>query len=493
MAFNVVFYNFGKRDNSTKRPANGGVTVACNLKEESSLVAPTLLVHNFNNPQAYNYAYIPIYNRYYFISDWVYMLGNWECSLYTDVLATYKEYIGNSTQYVLRSSYEYDGRITDDLYPTVSIDESSMVQLGAPLAGNLSTGTYVIGVINRNGGFGAVEYFALSASEFADVCGVMFANNPTWYDLTNIVKSTPTDITEIALPTEVMKSLVNPMQYVSSCMFFPDAANIPTGGTEDIRFGWWNSEIRGHKLGSSGRSHKDIEYTIPEHPQASGQSGRGNYLNLSPYTRVMINAGLFGYFPIDTTFFADTLAGTMTIGIDAITGEGTLFVRNDEGHIISVHRAQVGVPIRLAQITRDYLQTAANVVNTAATATGSIAGTIGSILTGNVAGAVEQAASGTGQVVNGIVSSVKAAMPTLTASGSGGSLFELNRGWTITAQHFLLAEEDNDNLGRPLAKKKKISDVPGYLMIRDPDIATNGIGTETAVIRRYMAGGFFYE
>lgn len=490
MGFTVNFYNFGKRDNSTKRPNGGGTAIVCDLKEESSIVTPTLLIHGFNNPQAYNYAYIPIYNRYYFISEWMYMLGSWECSLYTDVLATYKEYIGNSTQYVLRASAEFDGQITDDLYPTVSIDESSMVQLGAPLAGNLSTGTYVIGVINKHGGFGAVEYFALSASEFSDVCAFMFAANPSWYDLASVVKSTPADVTEIALPKEVMKSLVNPMQYVTSCMFFPDAANVPTGGTKNIWFGWWNSGVSGHVLGSSGRSHKDIDYAIPTHPQANA---RGTYLNLSPYTRVMINAALFGYFPIDTTFFADTLAGTLTIGIDAITGEGTLFVRNDEGHIISVHRAQVGVPIRLAQITRDYLQTAANVVNTAATATGSIAGTIGNILGGNIAGAVEEAATGTGQVANGIVSSVKSAMPTLTASGSGGSLFELNRGWTITAQHFLLADEDNANLGRPLAKKRKISDVAGYLMIRDPDIETNGIGTETATIRRYMAGGFFYE
>lgn len=490
MGFTVNFYNFGKRDNSTKRPTGGGTAIVCNLKEESSIVTPTLLIHGFNNPQAYNYAYIPIYNRYYFISEWTYMLGNWECSLYTDVLATYKEYIGNSTQYVLRASAEYDGQITDDIYPTVSIDESSMVQLGAPLAGNLSTGIYVIGIINRNGGYGAVEYFALSASQFADVCNAMFASNPSWYDLSSIVKTTPTDITEIALPTEVMKSLVNPMQYVVSCMFFPASANIPTRSADTIRFGWWSSGISGDRLSRTASSHKDLEYTIPVHPQANA---RGSYLNLSPYTRVMVNAGLFGYFPIDTTFFADTLAGTMTIGIDAITGEGTLFVRNDEGHIISVHRAQVGVPIRLAQITRDYLQTAANVVNTAATATGSIAGTIGNILGGNISGAVEEAATGTGQVANGIVSSVKSAMPTLTASGSGGSLFELNRGWTITAQHFLLAEEDNANLGRPLAKKRKISDVAGYLMIRDPDIATNGIGTETAMIRRYMAGGFFYE
>lgn len=491
MAFEVQFYNFAKRDNSTKRPAaNAGLVLQCELKEESSIVNPTLLIHGISNPSAYNYCYIPIYGRYYFINDWVYMLGNWECSAYTDVLATYKDYIGESTQYVVRSSHDYDGNITDTYYPTVAIDESSMIQLGAPLAGNLDTGTYVIGVINKHGGYGAVQYFALSASKFADVCSYMFASNPSWYDLTSIVKQTPTDVTEVAFPTEVMKSLVNPMQYVVSCMFFPAAADIPTSGNASIWFGWYNSEITGALLGNSGRSHKDISYTLPAHPQAAT---RGNYLNLTPYTRVTVNAGLFGFFPLDTSYFADTLAGTMTIGIDAITGEGTLFVRNDEQHIIAVHRAQIGVPIKLAQITRDYIGNAANVVSTAANAVGSVAGTLGNVLTGNISGAIQEGASGVGQLATGIESSIKSAMPVLTAGGSSGSLYELNRGWTITSQHFLLAEEDNANRGRPLAQKRVLKNISGFIMVQDADVETNGIGTETATIKSYMERGFFYE
>lgn len=491
MAFEVRFYNFSKRDNSTKRPAdNAGLVLTCELKEESSIVNPTLLIHGIANPSSYNYCYIPIYSRYYFINDWVYMLGNWECSAYTDVLATYKDYIGESTQYIVRSSAEYDGNITDTLYPTVAIDESSMVQLGAPLAGNLSTGTYVIGVINKNGGFGAVQYFALTAAQFASVCAYMFASNPAWYDLTAITKTTGQDINEIAFPVEVMKSLVNPMQYVVSCMFFPDSANVPTGGSASIWFGWYNSGITGTLLGAAGRSHKDISYTIPAHPQAAS---RGSYLNLSPYTRITVNAALFGFFPLDTSYFAETLAGTMTVGIDAITGEGTLFIRNDEGHIISVHRAQVGVPIKLAQITRDYVGHAASVVNTASNAVSAVGGTIGKVLTGDIGGAVASAAGGAGAVASGIESSIKSAMPVMTAAGSSGSMYELNRGWTITAQHFLLAQEDNANRGRPLAQKRKINTIAGYIMVEDPDVSTNGIGSETASIRAYMERGFFYE
>lgn len=487
MSVIVRLYTFSKRDNSTKLPDSNPVEFSCLLKEECGVINPVIILHNVSNPSPYNYAYIPTFSRYYWIREWTWVLGRWEADLYTDVLATFRGYIGNSEQYVVRSSNEYDGNITDSLYPTIAIDESAMNTIGAPLAGNLSTGTYVIGIINKNGGYGAVQYFALSASDFVSVCAVMFSANPGWYDLSAIAKTTPTDITEVAFPTEVMKSLTNPMQYVVSCMFFPDSANIPTQGSDRIFFGWWDSGVTGDLLKDTARSHKDIDYTIPSHPQAYT---RGNFLNLSPFTKVTLNAGLFGYFPIDTSFFAETLAGQMTIGIDAITGEGVLFVKNDQGHVMSVHRAQVGVPIKLAQITRDYLQTLSNGVQTGSDIIG---GVIDTIKSKGLAGKLSTGAETVARATNGIVSTIKSAMPTLLTSGSGGSMYELNRGWTITAQHFILAEEDNANRGRPLAKKRILKNIPGYIMVEDADVETSGLGEETALIKQYMEGGFFYE
>lgn len=491
MAITVNFYSFTKRDNSTKRPTGGAAfSASCDLKEECGIINPRLIVHGTGNPSAYNYAHISAFGRYYFISEWTWMLGNWECSLYVDVLATYKTEIGDSTEYIARASAEYDGDITDSLYPTVAIDNTATVSLGTPIGGTLNSGSYVLGVINDHGGVGAVEYFVLGQSAFASLCAYMFAAVPAWYDLTGITKTTPQDITEVALPAEVMKSLVNPMQYVVSCMFFGQTISVPTSGSGSIHFGWWDSGISASKLGAGGSTYNSGTFTLPAHPQAAT---RGRYLNLSPYTRYTFNAGPFGYFPIDGSYFADSLSGSYRVGIDCITGEGTLHIHDDRGSVIAVHRAQIGVPIKLAQITRDYLSTAANVVNTAADAVGGVAGTIGEGLSGNIFGAVERGAETAGAVANGIVSSIKSAQPVLTASGSGGSLYEINRVWTILAQHFLLAAEDNDHRGRPLARKKKISDIPGYIMVLDAAIATSGMDRETARVRSYMEGGFFYE
>ena len=492
LSINVEFYNLSKRDNSTKQPSGSPVlTAACDLKEECGIIRPVLLVHGIANPSNLNYVHIPSFNRFYYVSEWTWRLGLWEASLYVDVLATYKTQIGNATEYVVRSSHSYDGKITDNYYPSVAIDDSDSVTITSPLGGTLSNGHYVLGVINDNGGMGAVEYYRLDPTQFSTLCGAMFANNPAWYDLSGVAKSTPADITEIALPTEVMKSLVNPMQYVTSCQYFGPGVTVPvTGSVTDIHFGWWDSNVPAYKVGQAAYDVIYGSFSIPAHPQAAS---RGIYLNIAPYTKITFNAGPFGFFPVDSTYFADSLSGAYRIGVDCVTGEGTLTVLDDNGNIISVHRAQIGVPIKMAAITRDYLQTAANVVNVSSDIGAGIGGTVGKALTGDIAGAFETGFGAAGKVANGIVSSIKGAMPVLTAAGSGGSLYEINRNWSITVQHFLLAEEDNANRGRPLAKKKKISDIPGYIMVLDADLATDGFSAETEQVRSYMEGGFFYE
>ena len=109
MSINVEFYSLSKRDNSTKRPAAAAVvTAACSLKDDCGIIRPVLLVYGIANPSGLNYAYISDFSRYYYISEWTWKLGNWECQLYVDVLATYKDQIGAATEYIARCSYKYE-------------------------------------------------------------------------------------------------------------------------------------------------------------------------------------------------------------------------------------------------------------------------------------------------------------------------------------------------------------------------------------------------
>ena len=120
----ITLYTFYKRENSTKRP-DGSVTQKIHnavFKMPTSLQRPEI-TFDFGlkgNPTFYNYAHIPaLGNRYYFIREWTVSEGHlWTAHMEVDTLASWKVSIGNSTQYVLRSSYTSDGHISDKLYPT---------------------------------------------------------------------------------------------------------------------------------------------------------------------------------------------------------------------------------------------------------------------------------------------------------------------------------------------------------------------------------------
>ena len=63
------------------------------LKDETSVINPVVLME-IDNPSGYNYAYIPDFNRYYFIDDFISVrTGLWQISMSVDVLQSFKDEI----------------------------------------------------------------------------------------------------------------------------------------------------------------------------------------------------------------------------------------------------------------------------------------------------------------------------------------------------------------------------------------------------------------
>lgn len=100
----VRFYQFSKRNKSTKLPENVTyVEKDCVLKDKTSVTHPVLLLQTFN-AAAYNYFYIPDWNRYYFISDAMFVENMWEVAGTEDYLASFKAAIGISNANILYAS-----------------------------------------------------------------------------------------------------------------------------------------------------------------------------------------------------------------------------------------------------------------------------------------------------------------------------------------------------------------------------------------------------
>ena len=109
----ATFYQFAKRENSTKRPTGDGVELTVTLKEETNLINPSLEVH-YAGAFLYNYCYIDFTGRYYYVSNADSIAKDtYNLNLECDVLATWIEDVRGQNVYAALSSFAYDELLDD--------------------------------------------------------------------------------------------------------------------------------------------------------------------------------------------------------------------------------------------------------------------------------------------------------------------------------------------------------------------------------------------
>lgn len=470
----VTLYTFKKRENSTKRPDSSATqkTHMAVLKMPTSLLRPEISF-DFGlkgNPSFYNYAYISdLGNRYYFIRDWTVSEGHiWTAHMEVDVLASWKISIGESTQYVVRSSYTSDGYIQDNLYPTkqgVTLKQS--VATVSPFKKNITDGRYVCGIINADAdGIGAVHYYAFTQAQF---------NSLTSYLLDDISWMSISDIGE-----GLQKALLNPMQYITSCTWIPLSSLTGISGVTSLRFGYWDINVACSRVSGTPLQNLIGSIDLPKHPQVS----RGIYLNGAPYSDYMLSFPGFGEIHLDANIFVEKSAVWFAVSLDTVSGLSKLVIYDSNpettaANIVMVVRTQIGVPIQISQMSSQFFSSLSSGITSAANAGTAYAA-------GNAAGVL-------GGVMGMIGSAVNAGIPKMTTIGSNGSFAEFQLDPTVYATFYPLVDEDNEDRGRPLCKKRQLSEVPGYQVIADPDLAIAGTSEENREIKNYLAGGYFYE
>lgn len=90
------------------------------LREESSIIDPVITVEDLDDfITQINYAYIPEFGRYYFITNIESVRNHlWRLSLHVDVLHTYATAIRGNSAIIERNENEYDLQINDGLFQT---------------------------------------------------------------------------------------------------------------------------------------------------------------------------------------------------------------------------------------------------------------------------------------------------------------------------------------------------------------------------------------
>lgn len=435
---------------------------------------------------AFNYAKIIDVNKYYFINDWYYSEGIWWAGMEEDTLATFKTDIGLSNQYVLRSSVANNTFLMDTLYPTGNIVSNTYGSSDTSIITSypestwhttMSGGWYVVGMLNSDASaVGGVCYYVMTQAQFQNFRHYLM-DDPAYM-------GTITDVTQ-----NLLKALVNPLQYIVSIKWFP-CEPPHEDDTVNLYLGWWSTNLPAYRLTNSPTTFFQFAATIPDHPQSST---RGIYLNLNPYTTAAVNIPTVGQIPIDMSKLLHTRSVSGALQIDFITGSSAIHLQSAVWYDSGVGKysdfgwfyGEAGVNIQLAQMSGTV---GSGVVNSVVEG----ANKISPYLSGSSAdNAVNQ---GLSLAACAVKSTIESAFPQVSSTGGNGSFLKVKEPTRLMVTHSYLADEDNADKGRPLCSNRTVSALGGFMLCADvhPDflLATY---REKESIKELMESGFFYE
>lgn len=525
----VKFYQMTKRPNSTLQPVTALYTFDADINDaDTTLMAPRIRIRIPNNiTLTANYAYIANWGRYYYIDDWHYNSDRtWTAFCRVDVLASFKSMILNSGGYIERATRSINPYVTDSLYAAqntfITLNDSALTGLHH----EISLGTLVIGVIgSTTPNVGAVAYYAITPSEFATlvqtITGVV--TNPDW---------TSDDIRY----NEMIKCILDPMQFIVSLKWFPFAlpTSVMAATATSIKLWGWDSGAVGKKL-------TDTFCYVPT-PSGNVQNQGWNVISLSDVTSFSPASGVFpdsniqvanypyyapfaeyqmitpwGTFDIDPTvmvqifraFIGTNRSVQFRIEANLIDGSGVLKVAVKDLSTQNVPATELfrtaislGLDVNLTQVTRDVF--ASDRQSTQA-ATGALASVFQAISAGlglqkgDVGAVASVVSSGAATGMTGydaIISSIK---PSTQSSGSPQAAFtvEIER-ITVQQRRYRSVQRDAAIFGNPvLSSVVSLSDYAGtgYLKMMETNFAGGQgcTGAERDSVVSYLLSGIYLE
>lgn len=501
---NITFYQFSKRTNSTKIVDVSGTTLTCELKGTTTIFNPSLVIKAVPaswNP-IWNYCYIPGFNRYYFVDNWTWLNGVWECSLVCDVLATFKTDIGNMSEYVLRSSYESDGRITDESYLVKAEAQTHMTMLPDFFVRAMTGGFYVVGIIGKESTAtqGAITYYQMDADQMARLRAYLLSDTfLSDQGLTNLANFIPADATKV---------IYNPYQYIVSCQWFP----LPMTAIDStwktsvstIDFGWWNTGtgFSAYRIASNVPYYTHGELiALTSHPQIS----RGEYINHSPYTSRVLRMSPFNEIQLPDAYFDTGDKLYIEVQVDFITGIGNLIVQartaeNNTRMLITRMSQKIGVDIQLAQVGSDYFGAYSQALSDFNYQWDHSFGQATNVDLSSWASTIESGWNVGSSIAKarlsqtaGLGNYLKAKAPQLLTAGTNGSLIAFAQNNYLCETFYIAVDDDPTQLGKPLCKIRTLNTIPGYILVMNPDVSLACFEVERSLITEFLTSGFFYE
>ena len=463
--FNIQLYTFKKHENSTERPTSTGVVFPCRILSNSSIIAPVVEISRDNDCTNYNYAYIPEFNRYYWINNISFNNTMWVLALSCDVLATYKNEIGESNLYILRASNASDGRITDNYYQPIA-DYTTDIQMqdtSTTFSTDFRSGKFIVSAMGL-GGTGA------SGSE------LVYQVNYTNFQL--IMQGLYTQLDGVGIDDAFnwlnQKFGGNPKELLSGIMWMPALINFPHNNSTWVYFGNYQTWGSGEPITANTVVLPVIEFNLPKHPKAST---KGVYLNTAPFTQYQLYISGVGLITLDSSKTIEDTKIEIYRTVDVKGKCLNVIIGNNSRYKYATVYSQIGVPINLNG------SDAGSSIIGGLTTTALSLGT--AIATGGAGAMLGAVSGGLGTIAN--------AMSGATSNTNTGSIAGISEPYTLQTTFYDIPAEDNSRNGRPLCDIYTPSSLGGFMMVQKGDVEINGTFEEMALIKQFLERGFYYE
>jgi hypothetical protein len=200
--------------------------------------------------------------------------------------------------------------------------------------------------------------------------------------------------------------------------------------------------------------------------------------------------GPFGTIPIDPASLIDEVYLKVTCNTECCSGMTQIFVKGSStsAPMIYTGTAQVGVPVTVSQLTRDYL---GEIKNQLDMQTGTV-GALTSVVMGG-AGAATGVAGSIQSIGSMAFDAVRMKYPTVSGGGANGNFLGLHSQCYLQAKFYECVNQNITEIGRPLYQNKTLSTLSGFCLCSGADAQISGTSDEAVKINNYLNTGFYIE
>ena len=460
-----LYKTFSKRKNSTKQPgvSDSYTEVDVKLKEFTSVKSPAFALDTTDF--TFEYAYIPTWNRYYFVADQTSInASTTQYTLEEDVMATNKTAIGNTVARIAFSSTGYDKDIID---PRISVSTKKLNYKKETTSTGISdTGCYVLTVFNDQNSVsnGLGQSYCMDAANMQKI--------KHWLGDNSIFQQA------------VNYFLGNPLDAVFQCHWVP----FPLGGVGSsvgiIYIGNQPSNtLQAYTFSGTGIAGKTDTVELPWR--------YNDFRDAEPYSSATLFIPGVGNVDLNLSDWLNSNNIHVQYSYEYGTGDVTYLLVDDNGYIIQTASCNMASQCPLGQFSTNV-----------GGALSSIGGTLGGIGTA-VAGAVSEnpgmVIAGAGAALSGSASTALSANHrAVSLRGTiGGRTNALINKFILTG--FYMDTEDCTDAnyialkGRPVAESHAINTHSGYVQCDDASVSIAGDAWERDEVNAFLNSGFFYE